>query len=268
MTSAKKRVVLTAEERRRQNRLKAAAKNREDFMKRWFAIAISVGFATAVSNMPWLHDGRIFEQNLPVDWDQIKQLFRLAVAVIATVLSWEGYLLSISTKPLKDGARFFLDVSLVFIYLLLLLTSKFSYFWVWIHAGVFPAYCLWDYLSIRQYPKAYANRPPASNRYIPTISEVYQGSLGDNPKIYRGPAITLMWPIYFGAVALSYQFVLWPVDRDKLSTTVAYTVFVFYGLYEYRRDKRLCLPFWYRWTLILAAVFAVLCGDWILHNVG
>lgn len=28
------------------------AANREDFMKRWFAIALSVGFATALSNMP------------------------------------------------------------------------------------------------------------------------------------------------------------------------------------------------------------------------
>jgi hypothetical protein len=259
---------MTDVETRKANRLKAAAQNREDFMKRWFAIAISVGFATAVSNMPWLHDGRIFEANLPVDWDEIKQVFRLLVAVVATILSWEGYLNSISTKPLKDGARFFLDIALVFIYLLLLLTSKFPYFWVWIHAAVFPIYCIWDYLSIRAYPEKYGHSPPAATNYTPTIKEVYVGSLGDDPKIYRGPAITLMWPIYFLALPLSYQFILTAADRDKLSTTVAYTVFIFYGLYEYRRDKRMCLPFWERWTNILAAVFAVLCADLILHMVG
>ena len=222
-------------------------------MKRWFAIAISVGFASAVSNMPWLREGRVFDHSLPVDWDQIKQLFRLSVAVVAIVLSWEGYLASISTKPLQDGGRFFIDIALVFAYLLLLLTSKFPYFWLWIHAAVFPVYCVWDYLSIRQYPKAYANRPPASTRYRPTIREVYLGSLGDNPKIYRGPAITLMWPVYFWALPLSCQFVLTRPDRDKLSTTVAYAAFVFYGLYEYRRDKRKRFPFWERWALILAA---------------
>ncbi len=57
-----------------EKRLKVIHTNREDFMKRWFAIAISVGFATALSNMPWLRDGAIFDQNRPVDWEQIKQV--------------------------------------------------------------------------------------------------------------------------------------------------------------------------------------------------
>jgi hypothetical protein len=131
-------------------------------MKQWFAIALSVGFATALAEMPWLKDGVIFDSTLPVDWTQIEQVARLSVAALATVLSWDGYFLSITNKPIEDGPRFTIDVLLVFLYLFLLLTSKFPYFWLWIHATAFALYIAWDYLSISRHRSAYVNMPPAT----------------------------------------------------------------------------------------------------------
>jgi hypothetical protein len=81
-----------------------------------------VGFATTVVNMSWVKAG-----SFP-DYKESEQLARLAVAMLATILSWEGYLLSIQKKPLQDIWRYILDVCLVFIYLFLLLTSKFPHF--------------------------------------------------------------------------------------------------------------------------------------------
>lgn len=218
--------------------LNVVRENREDFMKRWFAIALSVGFATAISNMAWLRDGSAFEFGRPIDWEQVKQLARLFAAVIATIMSWEGYLLSISTKPLGDERRFYIDVLLVFLYLFLLLTSKFPYFWLWIHAGAFVLYNLWDFLSIKEHPRAYINCPPALPTFAPTRREVYWGAIVGDDRIYHGPLITLLWPIYFVSLPITYHFLLPEEVREKPSTTIVYAVLVIYGLLTYRRDKK------------------------------
>jgi hypothetical protein len=240
--------------------------NREDFMKRWFAIALSVGFATALANMPWLKDGVIFEPSLPLDWEQIEQLARLFVAAVATVLSWDGYFRSIENKPIEDGSRFFIDVFLVFLYLFLLLTSKFSYFWLWIHATAFLFYIVWDFLSIRRYRDVYIN-PGAAEDFYPSIKGIYVGSLGDDPQVYRGPAVTLMWFVFFSALPLSYQFALTELDRAKPITTFVYALWVLWGLGAYRHDKNVRLPFWSRFKTILLSVSAVLGSDLILRMI-
>jgi len=239
---------------------------REEFMKQWFAIALSVGFATALAEMPWLREG-VLDWSLPIDWTQVEQMVRLFVAALATGLSWDGYFQSISNKPIEDGPRFTIDVLLVFLYLFLLLTSKFSYFWLTIHAVAFLFYIAWDYLSIRKHRAAYVNAPPASDGFVPTVREVYKGSLGDDPRIYRGPAVTLMWPIYFWTLPLSYWLVLTASDRAKPITTLVYAVWVCLGLLAYRRDKKVKLPFWSRWVLLLGSASAVLGSDLILRVV-
>lgn len=240
--------------------------NREDFMKRWFAIALSVGFATALANMPWLKNGVIFESSLPIDWGQIEQLARLFVAAFATVLSWDGYFRSVENKPIEDGARFSIDVFLVFMYLLLLLTSKFSYFWLWVHATAFLFYMAWDFLSIRKYREAYINSG-APEDFAPSVKDIYVGSLGGDPKVYRGPAVTLMWPVFFWALPISYQFALTELDRTKPITTFLYTLWVLFGLVAYRHDKNVRLPFWSRCKTILLSVLAVLGSDLVLRMI-
>jgi hypothetical protein len=240
--------------------------NRADFMKRWFAIAISVGFATALSNMPWLKNGTIFDTNLPVDWDQVEQCARLTTAVIATILSWDGYFQSIANKPLTDGPRFAIDVFLVFLYLFLLLTSKFDYFWLWIHASAFLLYCLWDFLSIRKHRHAYVTGS-ASTDFTPSVLQVYRGCLADDQDIYRGPAITLIWPIYFWSLPLAHQFILRPTDREQPESAFAYAVLVIVGLFAYRHDKKKRLPMSQRLPLVVAGALAVIGVSVILRLV-
>jgi hypothetical protein len=79
LMAVKKRKRPTAQEVRNKERLKNVAANRADFMKRWFAIAISVGFATAVSNMGWLKPDAQLDFSLTIDWQQVEQAARLGI---------------------------------------------------------------------------------------------------------------------------------------------------------------------------------------------
>lgn len=69
-----------------------SSKIRKDLMQRLFAVAISVGFAASVNKIPWIKDGTAFDQK-----DALNCLV-IGTALYATVLSWDGYLLSISKK--------------------------------------------------------------------------------------------------------------------------------------------------------------------------
>ena len=258
---------LTSAERAEKARIKRICENREDFMKRWFAIAISVGFATALSHMPWLNGGGIFE-SAPIDWEQIKQVARLAVAVVATILSWEGYLLSISNKPLVDHKRFYIDVFLVFLYLFLLLTSVFSYFWVWVHTLAFFFYIAWDRLSIIDHPRAYVNSPPASTQLKPRPMEVYRGNIRNDQRFYYGPIVTLLWPLYFLSLSCSYQFILTAAERNSVIVTYTYASLIFWGLLAYRADKRAQRPFKVRLTRVLVRALAVLGVGVVFRVIG
>jgi hypothetical protein len=198
-------------------RLEKLADLREDFMRRWFGIAISVGFATTVVQMPWVQNGR---SPTYVEWEQ---LFRLLAALSATVLSWEGYLMSISTKKLYELRRYIIDVGLVFIYLFLLLTSKFPYFWLSLHAITFGFYILWDYLTAKCHPDWYK-----AEQGTPVWQIYWRGLVGSS--VDRGLAITLVWSAYFAW--------LWLVSQDEFAfDTFVLAIFVLIGLAGYRSNK-------------------------------
>ncbi|MFC7500014.1 hypothetical protein ACFQRC_12360 [Enterovirga sp. GCM10030262] len=201
-----------------QERLEKLASTREDFMRRWFAIAISVGFAATVVQMPWVDEGRA------PNYQEWEQLFRLGAALTATVLSWEGYLLSISTKRLFEFPRYFIDIALVFLYLFLLLTSKFPYFWLALHAITFGIYMVWDFLTAywhREWYKATEDTP---------LWRLYWQGLIGAPNSDRGLVITAVWAIYF--------LWLWLISRnDFCFDTFILAMFVLLGLAGYRYNK-------------------------------
>lgn len=200
-------------------KLETAASLRADFMRRWFGIAISVGFATTVVSMEWVQNGTT------PNYTEKEQLARLAVALLATILSWEGYLLSIQRKPLADFGRFLLDVLLVFLYLFLLITSKFSSFWLFLHALSFSLYIAWDFLTILLYrDKFVTNEVPVS------LLGVYWRGLIGKADIDRGPIITIFWACYFLVIYLSS-------NRQIPFATFVYAGFVLLGLVGYRLDK-------------------------------
>lgn len=211
------------------------AHNREDFMKRWFAIAVSVGFATALSRMPWIESQSIFLMSLPLDWNQINQIMRLVAAGTATLLSWDGYLLSIRTKPLTDSARFYIDVCLVALYLILLLTSASPNFWIGIHTFAFLIYIIWDFLSIKVHPAAYILNN--EENYI-SRKQIYGGVFRGSIDIYHGPIVTLTWPIYLLALSATYYGLFDAAEKSSPVVTILYFLLTLFGLFGYRAAKQ------------------------------
>jgi hypothetical protein len=100
------------------------AKIREDLIRRLFAVTISVGFAATLAAMPFIQHATYPS---PPEWEQIAILL---TALVTTILSWDGYLYAIAHRPLLGGSRYLIDISLVFIYMVLLITSKSSYLWL------------------------------------------------------------------------------------------------------------------------------------------
>src|SRR5580700_135056 len=195
---------------------------RGDLIRRLFAVAISVGAATTLAQMPWVHDGHW--PNLS-EW---QQLSILVAAMTATVLSWDGYLLAIDGRPLDGFWRFTIDIALVFIYMFLLMTSNHHTWWLFIHALIYFLYIIWDYLTVREHLWKYYSRSLGRR---PTVGEVYIGGLKDREGIRRGPMVTLAWGIYF--------FILYALNISGLGNRVfGTTIFVLAGLIAYRLDKR------------------------------
>jgi hypothetical protein len=194
---------------------------RKDLMRRWFAVAISVGFATTLVHMQWLNAGQF------PNGDEWQQLARLTTALCAVVLSWEGYFFSIESKPLNTTPRFVIDFVLVLLYMVLLYTSKIPTFWLYIHAISFLLYFSWDLLSISEYRRTYSCAPAAQEL---ATSEIYIGGFLGRDGVYRGPIITLSWTIFFVLLAAS-QIIFGHRNSFILAP------FAIAGLLLYRNDK-------------------------------
>ncbi len=205
------------------------AEIRADFIKRLFAVAISVGFATTLTKMKWVENG-----SWPADCEW-EQLAILATGLIATVASWDGYLASIKAKPLNGYWRFVIDILLVFIYMFFLISSKQANFWLPILAFVFILYFIWDVLTVREHMGKYdLARPDLGDSYRAKFSDVvriYVRGFFNKPDTKRGPIITVSWTIFFAVLAvLNY------LATARFQVFVACD-FAIAGLILYRCDK-------------------------------
>lgn len=212
------------------------AEIREDFIKRLFAVAISIGVATSFVGMQWVRNG-VFPT-----MDEWEHLAILATGMFATVLSWDGYLYSINAKPLNGTGRFTIDIVLVFIYMFLIISSQKPYLWLPLLALIFCLYVWWDILTVREF------MPQYDQSLVPAgASEVYRAPLLNVLKVYgrgfisapdtdRGPVTSLMWALYFLALAaLNYT----ENARYQVFVTCA---FAWLGLWFYRHDKKTTMP--------------------------
>jgi hypothetical protein len=177
--------------------------------------------------------------------DLIKRLFAVAISVgaaTATVLSWDGYLLSINDRPLGNFWRFAIDIALVFIYMFLLMTSYHLTWWLFIHALIYALYIIWDLLTVYEHLPKYYYAAPAGTQ---TVARVYLGGLHDSPDVSRGPIITIGWGIYF--------FILYAINVQGLENRVfGTTIFAVAGLILYRIDKEV------RYTMCRRAAWIVI----------
>src|SRR6185312_6501001 len=197
------------------------AKFRADFMQRLFAIAISIGIATTLVRMDWIIQGRW--PDLP-EWEE---LCILLTGIVLTVSSWDGYLLSIAAKPLRNWLRFAIDIFLVLTYLFFLLTAVHKNFFLTTVMVIFWVYVLWDIVSFLERRRSYL---VPSGAVAADLYRVYWKGARDAPKVKRGPIITLVWAGYFT--------VLWtqsiPMNHAQL---FANCIFCVAGLVAYRLDK-------------------------------
>lgn len=218
---------------------------RKDLMRRWFAVAISAGFATTLVQMQWLNNAR------SPNGEEFQQIFRLFVAMTAVICSWDGYFFSIETKPLNSMPRFILDFCLVMIYMVLLYTSKLPYYWLFLHAFSFTIYILWDILSIQEFRSSYSSSGEGS------ALKIYFSGFRGQSGFYTGPAITACWAIYFWAL-FSIEFF------GRYYNAFALAPFAFVGLILYRRDKMRAAesrtaknperPVWYSLLTVMALI--------------
>jgi hypothetical protein len=205
------------------------AKIRDDLIRRLFAVAISVGAATTIAKMDWVDAGH---WPCLAEWQQI---FILVAAMTATVLSWDGYLLSIADRPLTNFWRFAIDIVLVFIYMVLLMTSKLLVWWLFLHAFVYALYAVWDLLSIFDWKSKYYTESNSSSQ---TVRGVYIGGLINRVGVSRGPIITLGWGLYFWGLYILNDRALHWIGAPGLSHRIfGTTIFVVLGLIFYRQDK-------------------------------
>jgi hypothetical protein len=181
----------------------------------------------------------------------------LLVAVLTTVLSWEGYLTSLRDRPLLDRTRFFIDIIIVFQYLILLTLYKLpNNFAPWM-CVIFATYVTWDYVRILM--TTYTTPHGDINRYRAKgwFSSIYpliwglfsrhEIAIGGDRDLYKGPSITVFWLIYFIVLTEVVAF----------TGILEYWVSVFaigYGVIMYRVDKGIQFHIW---TKLLLAAFPI-----------
>lgn len=121
------------------------ADNRADFVKRIFAVAVSVGFASQLVQQPWIREG------LLPSWAELANFTMLCLGLFLVVQSWEGYLKAIQSKPLYKIPRFYIDIALVFMYLSLLVISTNRTAFLFIVSLIFFMHVLWDCVSFIEF---------------------------------------------------------------------------------------------------------------------
>jgi hypothetical protein len=153
---------------------------------------MSVGFAATLTKMGWVTSG---------DWpdaSEREQIVALITAMLAMVLSWDGYLLAIKDRPHVGIWRFAIDIVIVFTYMLLVIASQHMTIFLIVLTCIFSLYFVWDLLTVCEYPKKYLLRSSNDGRgTFAEIGEVYLGGAIDRDGTKRGPIITLSWALYF-----------------------------------------------------------------------
>src|SRR5579864_5087340 len=128
---------------------KKISDGRADFMKRFYSVAVSVGFASKIGGF-----GFLSSLTLPNE-EQRHQIILLVFAMTVVAGSWQFYFVSIDKKPLKDWQRFYIDIFIVSLYIILLLSVKSLDVFLFYILLIMLFYVIWDLFSMRAYPLEY-----------------------------------------------------------------------------------------------------------------
>lgn len=192
---------MAAEDARLSNERKNREDSRADFLRRFFAVAVSVGFASQLKDA----FGFILAGARPGSGNAT-HAFLLVFAMVVVLGSWEFYFRAISRNPLNDFSRFFVDICIVSLYVLMMLESSSPSVFCNLLVLIMILYVIWDLLRVWNDPLKYDK----SNRSrILKIVRLYTRPLrlsDDDEERRDGPFITAWWLIVMLGVVAAYRF--------------------------------------------------------------
>jgi hypothetical protein len=198
------------------------AQNRADLIKRLFAVIVSVGFASQLTQMKWIVDAR---------WPAVNELPHILVLFLGLFLiiqSWEGYLTALEQHPLKRGSRFYLDVIIVFTYLVLLTTSGNLDIFLFIICVIFLEYAIWDFLTCADIDLERGCGAPSLFGYMRRVmTSTYESRSRERQNL--STLIALIWFIEI--------FLLYLELKQKAVYVTGCLLAIFVGLLIYRSDQ-------------------------------
>lgn len=208
-------------------------------------MAVSIGFASKISEIGFLSSLTRPSTN------EIHQLILLILAMCVVIGSWEFYFSSVSKRPLIDRSRFYVDIAIVSLYILLLLAAKNFEVFLFYFMDVMIFYVVWDTLTMRIYPTQYG---------IPTFTfknllHVYMKGIRwrtGSGIIKSTPVISVWWTIIFVVVFL-YHFNN-PINF-YVGVTINASIYILY-----RADQRIQLGMVWR-LASFAAIVALYSGS-------
>ena len=190
------------------------AYNREDFLRRFFGVAVSVGFASKI--------GPIFSFVLDSGIPKEKPLIEaglLVSAMVVVVGSWQFYFKSIREKPLYYTSRFSIDITIVSFYVLLLLSTNDYVHYTTCLASIMLLYFIWDIARLFEI-KHLTGR--VRDQYV-------------SEDKFSGPAVTLWWAVTMLFVAVLGNY------RQRPDAATTYLMVGIYVLYRIDQSAHLNL---------------------------
>jgi hypothetical protein len=206
-----------------------AHKDRLDLVKRFFAVAVSVGFAGRIIGL---------ERACASPFDQREAIGRLIIGLIAVILFWDWYHRDVERRKYRCVPRFILDVLITFECMLFLYSSDHNTVWLSFLALIFVSFVLWDILAIIEWPSRYGAVPPPANvddeplGGPKAIVGTYCGGVFRPSDENRAPFINLCWTGYFVALWLLSAW----LKVSTGSSAVLACVFVLVGVAALRID--------------------------------
>jgi hypothetical protein len=182
------------------NDLKLLATQREDILGRFFAVAVSVGFASQIKDA----FGSILSRGVTTP-GQCTHAFLLIFAMVVVLGSWEFYFRAIGRSPLYDTSRFVIDISIVSLYVMLMVESSDPRVFVIVLMAIMGLYVVWDILRVWNTPERFGVSTGTSPLEVAMVYARPLQKSTDESRSQYGPAITLWWFIVMATVSTEYM---------------------------------------------------------------
>jgi hypothetical protein len=192
---------------------------RHDFVRRFVAVAISIGFAGVLVKMTWL--------SAP-SWPNVteqEQLWRLFTAFLVILLGWEWHHKDLGIHKTTSIIRFLVDVAVVIVSLIFLISYANERIWLISLVVIFALYVVWDVVNL-----------------------IEDRTLLARHNALRGPLTNAVWLAYFGGIL---WLVVWQSPTYWHTVLVCIAIIAGAGFLTWQGNK----PDSWNWSKRLGVVF-------------